>query len=53
MLRAVFVRTLTPGVSYAEFKDAWAPEGRQRLSAIVETTELGGVFVEEFDATSL
>ena len=27
MLRAVFVRTLKPGVTYQEFKDAWLPEG--------------------------
>jgi hypothetical protein len=27
MLRAVFVRTLKPGVSYEQFKDAWVPEG--------------------------
>ena len=26
MLRAVFVRTLKPGVSYAQFADAWVPE---------------------------
>lgn len=25
MLRAVFVRTLKAGVSYEQFKDAWAP----------------------------
>jgi len=42
MLRAVAVRTLKPGVNYAEFKDAWVPEGRKRFSAIVETTELEG-----------
>lgn len=27
MLRAVFVRTLKPGVSYEQFKQAWVPEG--------------------------
>jgi hypothetical protein len=27
MLRAVFVRTLKPGVTYEQFKDAWVPEG--------------------------
>ncbi len=27
MLRAVFVRTLKPGVTYQQFKDAWVPEG--------------------------
>jgi hypothetical protein len=27
MLRAVFVRTLKPGVSYEQFLAAWAPEG--------------------------
>lgn len=27
MLRAVFVRTLKPGVTYDQFKDAWVPEG--------------------------
>lgn len=27
MLRAVFVRTLKPGVTYQEFKNAWLPEG--------------------------
>jgi hypothetical protein len=27
VLRAVFVRTLKPGVTYQEFKDAWLPEG--------------------------
>jgi hypothetical protein len=27
MLRAVFVRTLKPGVTYDEFKAAWMPEG--------------------------
>jgi len=27
MLRAVFVRTLQPGVTYEQFKDAWVPEG--------------------------
>ena len=27
MLRAVFVRTLKPGVSYDQFKEAWLPEG--------------------------
>ncbi len=27
MLRAVFVRTLKPGVTYEQFKDAWLPEG--------------------------
>jgi hypothetical protein len=26
VLRAVFARTLKPGVSYEEFKDAWVPE---------------------------
>jgi hypothetical protein len=26
MLHAVFVRTLKPGVSYEQFKDAWVPE---------------------------
>lgn len=26
MLRAVFVRTLKPGVSYDDFKDAWMPQ---------------------------
>lgn len=26
MLRPVFVRTLKPGVTYHQFKDAWAPE---------------------------
>lgn len=26
MLRAVFVRTLKPGVSYDEFRDAWIPQ---------------------------
>jgi len=26
MLRAVFVRTLKPGVTYEQFKDAWLPE---------------------------
>lgn len=25
MLRAVFARTLKPGVSYEQFKDAWVP----------------------------
>ncbi len=27
MLRAVFVRTLRPGVTYEQFRDAWVPEG--------------------------
>jgi hypothetical protein len=27
MLRAVFVRTLKPGVTYQQFKQAWVPEG--------------------------
>ncbi len=27
MLRAVFVRTLKPGVTYEQFRDAWVPEG--------------------------
>ncbi len=27
MLRAVFVRTLKPDVSYEQFKQAWVPEG--------------------------
>ena len=27
MLRAVFIRTLKPGVTYEQFKDAWVPEG--------------------------
>jgi len=27
MLRAVFVRTLKPEVTYEQFKEAWAPEG--------------------------
>lgn len=27
MLRAVFVRTLKPDVTYQQFKDAWVPEG--------------------------
>ena len=27
MLCAVFVRTLKPGVTYEQFKDAWVPEG--------------------------
>lgn len=27
MLRAVFVRTLKPGVTYEQFKQAWVPEG--------------------------
>ncbi len=27
MLRAVFVRTLKPGVTYEQFKEAWVPEG--------------------------
>jgi hypothetical protein len=27
MLRAVFVRTLKPGVTYQQFRDAWLPEG--------------------------
>jgi hypothetical protein len=27
MLRAVFVRTLKPGVTYEQFKEAWIPEG--------------------------
>lgn len=99
MLRAVFVRTLKPGVTYAEFKDAWVPEDLaggypvtasvsrnvandrqvitilevdasleefaamsesltrpdavERLGTIVETTDLEGVFLEEFDAASL
>jgi hypothetical protein len=26
MLRAVFVRTLKPGVTYEQFKDAWVPD---------------------------
>lgn len=26
MLRAVFARTLKPGVSFEQFKDAWVPE---------------------------
>ncbi len=26
MLHAVFVRTLRPGVTYEQFKDAWVPE---------------------------
>ncbi len=26
MLRAVFVRTLKPGVTYEQFKEAWVPE---------------------------
>jgi hypothetical protein len=26
MLRTVFVRTLKPGVTYEQFRDAWAPE---------------------------
>jgi len=26
MLRAVFVRTLKPGVTYQQFRDAWMPE---------------------------
>ena len=27
MLRAVFARTLKPGVTYEQFKAAWVPEG--------------------------
>ncbi len=27
MLRAVFVRTLKPGVTYQQFTEAWVPEG--------------------------
>ena len=27
MLRAVFVRTLKPGVTYEQFRDAWLPDG--------------------------
>ncbi|MGI8722424.1 MAG: hypothetical protein ACR2JG_09380 [Geodermatophilaceae bacterium] len=27
MLHAVFVRTLRPGVTYEQFRDAWMPEG--------------------------
>ncbi len=99
MLRAVFVRTLKPGVTYKEFKDAWVPEdldgdypvqasvsrnaandrqvitilesdvsieeftamtpslirpdSHRRLSEIVETTELEGVYSEVFDNESL
>ncbi|KPC61828.1 hypothetical protein [Streptomyces chattanoogensis] len=30
MLRAVFVRTLKPGVTYEQFKDAWWPEGNDK-----------------------
>ena len=29
MLRAVFARTLKPGVTYEQFKDAWVPEGME------------------------
>lgn len=29
MLRAVFVRTLKPGVTYEQFMDAWMPQGRK------------------------
>lgn len=99
MLRAVFVRTLKPGVSYDQFKEAWVPEDvdgdypvtasvsrnsaddRQvitileldvtleqfatmraslarpdalaRLSDIVETTELEGLYEEVFDAKAI
>jgi hypothetical protein len=27
VLRAVFVRTLKPGVTYEQFRDAWVPDG--------------------------
>ena len=99
MLRAVFVRTLRPGVTCEQFKDAWLPEGLhdrypttarvarslsddrqvitiieldvpaaefqaavasltrpdaiQRLSAIVESTQLEGVFEDIFDEVTL
>jgi hypothetical protein len=33
MLRALFMRTLKPEVTYKQFKDAWRPEG---LILIVE-----------------
>ncbi len=98
MLRAVFVRTLKPGVTYEQFKDAWVPEdidagypartsvgrnvsndrqvitilelnvsveefaaivdsltrtdARERLSEIVETTELEGIYEEVLGPTS-
>lgn len=29
MLRAVFARTLKPGVTYEQFEDAWVPEGME------------------------
>lgn len=99
MLRAVFVRTLKPGVTYDQFKAAWLPEGtagdypartwvsrniandrqvitivefdvpvaeipttiaslirrdaRDRLSEIIETSELEAVFEDVFDETTL
>lgn len=99
MLRAVFVRTLRPGVTYDDFKQAWAPltgkgaypakavvahntandrqvitiieldvplaefeaasasltrpDARERLAAIVESTELAGIFEDVFDQSAL
>jgi hypothetical protein len=35
LLRAVFVRTLKPGVSYEQFTDAWAPPSDEAYPATV------------------
>lgn len=99
MLRAVFARTLKPGVTLQQFKEAWVPEGLQgnypvkvrvarnvaddrqvitiieldvtvdglesasasltrpdaleRLDAIVQETQLEGVYEDVFDEASL
>ncbi len=34
MLYAVFVRTLRPGVTYEQFRDAWMPERVEDLSPV-------------------
>lgn len=36
MLRAVFVRTLKPGVTYEQFKDAWVPREDERRTQRLE-----------------
>jgi hypothetical protein len=38
MLRAVFVRTLKPGVTYEQFRDAWAPENGGDYPATVSVS---------------
>ena len=38
MLRAVFVRTLAHGVTYEQFRDAWAPEDMDGYPATVSVS---------------